>query len=142
MLNVSLKELKLVAKSRGIKGYRSMSKERLLSAISELELVESKNSFDHERLEKMRKDFNELRDRFTKEIRKKCLWHKNPKKSFSPKNKTNWTRFSNLKKYHPQYDFEHRNIRDIRNFLNRIAFNQSIDEGCYKPVKTTDKIIA
>ena len=73
MLNVSLKELKLVAKSRGIKGYRSMSKERLLSAISELELVESKNSFDHERLEKMRKDFNELRDRFSKEIRKKCL---------------------------------------------------------------------
>ena len=73
MLNVSLKELKLVAKSRGIKGYRSMSKERLLSALSELELVESKNSFDDERLEKMRKDFNELRDRFSKEIRKKCL---------------------------------------------------------------------
>ena len=73
MLNVSLKELKLVAKSRGIKGYRSMSKERLLSALSELELVESKNSFDDERLEKMRKDFNELKDRFSKEIRKKCL---------------------------------------------------------------------
>ena len=73
MLNVSLKELKLVAKSRGIKGYRSMSKERLLSALSESELVESKNSFDDERLEKITKDFNELRDRFSKEIRKKCL---------------------------------------------------------------------
>ena len=53
MLNLSLKELKLVAKSRGIKGYKSMSKERLLSALSESELVESKNSFDVERLGKI-----------------------------------------------------------------------------------------
>ena len=53
MLNLSLKELKLVAKSRGIKGYKSMSKERLLSALSESELAESKNSFDVERLEKI-----------------------------------------------------------------------------------------
>ena len=44
MLNLSLKELKLVAKSRGIKGYKSRSEERLLSAVSEL--VESKSSFD------------------------------------------------------------------------------------------------
>ena len=36
MLNLSLNELKLVAKSRGIKGYKSMSEERLLSALSEL----------------------------------------------------------------------------------------------------------
>ena len=36
MLNLSLNELKLVAKSRGSKGYKSMSEERLLSALSEL----------------------------------------------------------------------------------------------------------
>ena len=36
MLNLSLNELKLVAKSRAIKGDKSMSKERLLSALSEL----------------------------------------------------------------------------------------------------------
>ena len=30
MLNLSLNELKLIAKGRGIKGYKSMSKERLL----------------------------------------------------------------------------------------------------------------
>ena len=41
MLNLSLNELKLVAKSRNIKGNKSMSKERLLSALSESELVES-----------------------------------------------------------------------------------------------------
>ena len=54
MLNLSLNELKLVAKRRGIKGYKSMSKERLLSALSEL--VES-NSFDDDRLKKIRKGF-------------------------------------------------------------------------------------
>ena len=42
MLNLSLNELKLVPKSRGIKGYNCMSKERLLSVISESELVEVK----------------------------------------------------------------------------------------------------
>ena len=60
MLNLSLNELKLVAKLRGIKGYKSMSKEKLLSALSESELVESatplsKNSFDDEKLKKIEK---------------------------------------------------------------------------------------
>ena len=80
MINQSLNELKLVAKSRGIKDYKSMSKEELLSTLSKSESVESatllgKNSFDDERLKKIRKDLiNELRDRFSKlqikEIRK------------------------------------------------------------------------
>ena len=64
MQNLSLNKLKLVAKNRGIKGYKSMSEERLLSTLSEL--VESKYSFDDERLKKIRKDFNELSDRFSK----------------------------------------------------------------------------
>ena len=74
VLNLSLNELKLIPKIRGIKGYKSMSKERLLSALSESKSVESKNSFDDERLKKIRKNLNELRDRFSKpqikEIRK------------------------------------------------------------------------
>ena len=80
MINLSLNELKLVAKSRGIKDYKSMSKEELLTTLSKSESVESatllgKNSFDDERLKKIRKDLiNELRDRFSKlqikEIRK------------------------------------------------------------------------
>ena len=41
MLNLSINELKVVAKSRGIKDYKIISKERLLSALSESELVES-----------------------------------------------------------------------------------------------------
>ena len=47
MLNLSLNELKLFARSRGLKG---MFKERLLS---ESESVESKNSFDDKRFEKI-----------------------------------------------------------------------------------------
>ena len=50
-----------------------MSKERLLNALSESKSVESKNSFDDERLKKIRKNVNELRDQ------KKSLWHKNLK---------------------------------------------------------------
>ena len=62
MLNLSLNELNLVAKRIGIKSYKNMSNERLLSALSESESVESatllrKNSFDNERLKKTRKDF-------------------------------------------------------------------------------------
>ena len=65
MLNLSFNESKLVAKSRGIKGYKSISKVKLLSALRESESAESKNSFDDERLEKTRKDLNELRGRFS-----------------------------------------------------------------------------
>ena len=39
MLNLSLNELKLIAKSRGIKDYKSMSEERLLSSLTESESV-------------------------------------------------------------------------------------------------------
>ena len=80
MLNLSLNELKVVAKSRGIKGYKSMSTERLLSTLSEPESVESKYSFDDKRLKKNRKDFNEFR--FSKpqikEIRRNFFDIKNP----------------------------------------------------------------
>ena len=83
MLNLSLDELKLVAKSKDIKGYKNISKERLLSALSELESVEIKNSFDDKGLKKIREDFNELRDRISKpqinKIRKNLYGIKNPK---------------------------------------------------------------
>ena len=49
MVDLSLNELKLIVKISGIKGYKSMSKERLLSPLNESESVESKKSFDDER---------------------------------------------------------------------------------------------
>ena len=55
MLNLSLSELKLIAKSRGIKGYKSMSKERFLSALNESESVESEKDFDNDRIKRSKK---------------------------------------------------------------------------------------
>ena len=64
MLNLSLNELKLIAKGRGIKGYKSMSKERLLSALNESKSVKSENDFDDERLKKIREKFNKQKESF------------------------------------------------------------------------------
>ena len=49
-------------------------------------------------------------------------------------------RISNFKKRF-QDDFEHKNLRDIRNLFNGIAFNevlfnQSIDKDYYNPIRT------
>ena len=47
MLNLSPKELKEIAKASCIKGYKSMSEDRLLSALKASEsLKESENNFD------------------------------------------------------------------------------------------------
>ena len=51
MLNLSLNELKLVAKSRGIKSYKNMSKERLWSVLSKPRLVN--HDFDNARIKKI-----------------------------------------------------------------------------------------
>ena len=58
MLNFSLNELKQIAKMRLFKGYKSMSKEELLST---LEPASSRNNFNHARIKKIRDDFNKLR---------------------------------------------------------------------------------
>ena len=75
MLNLLLNQLKLVAKLRCIEGYKSMSKEKLLSALSESESAGSGNDFDNARMKKISEDFNKLKDRFLKpkikEIRRK-----------------------------------------------------------------------
>ena len=54
--DLSLAELKFVAKGRGIKGYRSMPEERLLSVLGKPKLI--KNNFDNERLRKIGEDLN------------------------------------------------------------------------------------
>ena len=67
MLKLSLNELKQIAKMSGIKGYKSMSQDRLKSSINESEpLKESEKNFDDARIEKIKKDFNKLRDRLFK----------------------------------------------------------------------------
>ena len=63
MPNLSLNELNKIAKMRHIKGYKSMPKESLLSALHELERssiesARSRNNFNNARIKKFRKDFN------------------------------------------------------------------------------------
>ena len=59
--NLTFDELKTIAKMRRMKGYKSMSKERLINSINKSKPVKEKN-FDGARIENIRKDFNELRD--------------------------------------------------------------------------------
>ena len=120
MLNLSLNELKLVAKLTGIKVYKSSSKERLLSALSESESVEIRNVYDI-------KNPKNLSSEKIKEIEESLFKLEE--------------RLSNFENYHPQDDLEHRNIKDIINLFNRVAlneitFNQSINEDYYRPIRT------
>ena len=68
-LNWSLDELKQIAKVRRIKGYKKISIERLLCALTESESVESEKNLD----KKIREYFNKLRDRFLK-LKIKEIW--------------------------------------------------------------------
>ena len=53
MSNLSLTELELIAKSRGIKGYKSVSEDKLLNALNASELVkESKTMLDPSNINK------------------------------------------------------------------------------------------
>ena len=68
MLKLALNELKQIEKMRDIKGYKSMSEERLVSSIKESESEEeSENNFDGSRIKKIKKD--KLRDRLSKPTR-------------------------------------------------------------------------
>ena len=63
-LNLTLDDLIGIAKHRGIRGYKRMSERRLISSTNESKPVNEKN-FDSARMEKIEKDFNELRDRLS-----------------------------------------------------------------------------
>ena len=67
IVNLSSNELKTIAKIIGIKGCKSMSEKKLLSALNKSESVnKSEKKFDDSRIEKIKKDFNKLRDRLSK----------------------------------------------------------------------------
>ena len=61
MLNLSWDELKLIVKKRGIKGYKSMSKDDLTKILSE---PKTKTSLSKKRIKDIKEDFNKIRDRF------------------------------------------------------------------------------
>ena len=124
-----------------------MSKERLLSALDESELSESKDNFDNTRIKKIKEDFNKLRYVFfkskTTEIRKNLYDIKNPKNISKSKIKEIEQNIIELEKglfklnkYYDYDDTEYERMRDVANVFNGIASNVSNHEDYYKPIWT------
>ena len=139
MLKLTLNELKLVAKSRGIKDYENKSEDDLTKILSE---PKTKTSLSIKKIRDIKKDFNKSRYKFSKskikEIRKNLYNIKCPKNLSESKIKEIEKNLFKLeeslsepKKYYDYDDPEYIGIRDIANL-----FNQSIDEDCHKPKKT------
>ena len=143
-LGLSLVDLKAIAEVRGIKGYGGMSEGELLSAIKKSKKSKKgkkpKTSFSKAKIEKIRKEFNELRYKFSKlkikEIRKNLYETENEKNLSESKIKEaekNLTELegnlSKTKKYYDYDDSEYRRIRNVRDL-----FDLSIDEDYYKPI--------
>ena len=127
MIKLSLNELKLIAKSRGIKGYKSMSEDELLSALNALEsLKESENTFDDtkpkthfskSKLEEIRKKFNELRDKFSKSKLNKIR-----RNLYETENKKNLSA-SKMKKIEKNLHILEKNIYELeKNFSKKKKF--------------------
>ena len=62
MINQSLDELKLVARNRNIRDYENKSEKDMIKALSK---PKPKIKIDKKKLEEIRKDFNELRHKFS-----------------------------------------------------------------------------
>ena len=83
MLNLSLKERKLIAKSEGIKGYKSMPEDRLLSALDASESVKGNESMPDPTItnitvrvrkenrdeDKVNKEGNAIKDKLLRDMR-------------------------------------------------------------------------
>ena len=143
-MDLSTKELKAIAKIRGIKGYKSMPEDELLSALTSSKQVrrgkKPKTHFSKARIEKIRKEFNESRHTFSKlkikEIRENLYEIENEKSLSESKIKEierNLTELEeNLSKTKKCYDYDDIECRGIRNV--RDLFDLSIDEDYYKPI--------
>ena len=112
---LSLDDLKLIPKSRGIKGFKNMSAKRLLSALI-------KPKIENERLKTIREDLNKSKHKFSKseikEIRKNLYEIESKKNLSTQKIKEIEKSLSTLKKYHDHDDAKYIGIRDVGNFFN------------------------
>ena len=143
-LDLSSEELKEIAKllakkKRFVKGYKSMSEDILLSALkaseslkeSEKNLVtqNQKYIFFKPRIEKIRKEFNEARHKFSKskinEIRRNLYEIEIEKNLFAPKIKEIEKNLLELeenlftpKKYYDYDDTEYKGIRNVKDLFD------------------------
>ena len=88
MINRSLNELKLIAKSSDIKDYKEKSDQDLIKILSE---PKPKISLSKKIIKEIKKNFSESRERFSKskihEFRRSLYNIKKQKKSFCTRNK-------------------------------------------------------
>ena len=142
-MDLSTKELKAIAKIRGIKGYKSMSEDEPLRAVTSSKPVKKgrkpETNFSKAGIENIRKEFNELRYRFSKlkikEIRKNLYEIENKKNPSDSKIKETERNLIELeenlfktKKYYDYDDTEYKGIRNVRDL-----FDLSMNEDYYKP---------
>ena len=137
MINLLLDELKLVAKIRKIRDYKSKSKENLIKILSE---PKPKISLLKKKIKKIKTDFSELRHKFSKsEINKfrKSLYdikkHRNPSAAEireTEKNLIELEKSLQFKECHD--DDEYKKIRSVGRLFNR--FNKDY----YKSIKIVD----
>ena len=136
MINLSLNELKLIAKSRSIKDYEIKSEDNLIKILSE---PKPKINLSKKKRKEIKKDFSELRYGFSKsKINEFRRSHYNitslsTAEIKDTEKKSSWIRKSlfKLKKYYDYYNTEYQGVRDIGNLVNRNLFDE-IDKDCYK----------
>ena len=124
MLNLSLRELKLIPENRDIKGYKSMPEDELLSA-----LKESERNFDKTRKEETKYKFNDSRHKFSKskinKIRRDFYEIENKKDLSASRLKEIKENLSRSKKYYDYDDYEYIGISSA--FNNNYVLYESVE---------------
>ena len=143
IINLSLNELKPIAKSKHIKYYKNKSENDSIKILSQPKPI---LNLSKKKITEIKKDFSKLRYRFSKpkinEFRRSLYNINTQKNPSTPEIKETEKIFleleknlSGLKKYYEYDDTEYRGIRDMGNLFNGNLFEE-IDEDYYKPTKT------
>ena len=137
--------IKTIANIIGIKGYKSMSEDELLSTLTlskPVKKVKTQKKISKARIEKIRKEFSELRHKCSKskinEIRKNLYEIESEKNLFESKIKEIERNLTELEENHSKtkmyYDYDGIEYKGIRNIKD--LFDLSIDKDYYQPITT------